>query len=296
MKKQHLGIEIDYSLDKEIPEQGYALLTGKGFYKKDHEKSPQESFARASNCYAFGDQEFAQRIYNAASKQWFTFASPVLSTAVEHEYPRKLEFGEVKTYLKENVKPDGLPISCFLSYIPDSKEGLVSTRSEVSWLSMSGGGVGVFAGMRSPDEKSTGVMAHLKGYDADSLSYKQTASRRGSIAAYLDVDHPEIVNFVGMRDPLGGDPNKKCLNLNNAVNITDEFMSKVVKGEDYELIDPKHGPTGRMLSARDVYNKILEMRFETGEPYINFINTVNKGIPEWITNPAYTVKQSNLCN
>lgn len=292
---KYLGIDIDYSRDDLLPEQGYVMLTKKGFYKKENEKSPQESFARAATCYSYGDLDLAQRLYNAVSKQWFTFASPVLSNAVSHEYPFKLEFKDVQDYLKNNVKPDGLPISCFLSYIPDTREGLVKARAETSWLSMLGGGVGVYAGMRGVDEKSTGVMAHMKCYDSDSKAYKQGESRRGSYAAYLPIDHPEILNFIDMRSPVGGDSNLKCFNLNNAVNITDDFMRKVVAGESYELVDPKHGPTGRMLDAREVWHKILEVRKDTGEPYLQFIDTVNKNIPEWVTNRNYKVIQSNLC-
>lgn len=292
----YLGIEIDYSKDDLLPEQGYVMLTKKGFYKKGKEKSPQESFARAATCFAFGDLDFAQRIYKAVSNKWFTFASPVLSNAVEHIYPEKLEFSQVRNYLKEHIKPEGLPISCFLSYIPDTREGLVKARAETSWLSMLGGGVGVYAGMRSVDEKSTGVMAHMKGYDADSKAYKQGETRRGSFASYLPIDHPEILNFIDMRNPVGGDPNLKCFNLNNAVNITDDFMQKVINGEQYELVDPKHGATGRFLEAREVWHKILEVRKDTGEPYIEFIDTVNDNIPKWITNRAYHVSQSNLCN
>jgi len=295
--QEYLGIIIDYNRDKDIPEQGLSLLTGKGFYKKEHETSPQQTFARAATSYCFGDYEFAQRIYDYASKGYFTFASPVLSNASEITWPTfsDNEFDEAGDWLEDNVDPDGMPISCFLSYIPDTRSGLVETRSEAAWLSMMGGGVGVYASNRSPDEKSTGVMAHLRGYDADTLSYKQTASRRGSMAAYLDIDHPEILNFITMRSPTGGDANKKCFNINNAVNITDAFMQAVIDGEEYELIDPKHGPTGRKLDAREVWELLLETRYDTGEPYIMFKDTVNRSIPDWITRPLYNVSQSNLC-
>lgn len=295
--QEYLGIVIDYSRDNQIPEQGLALLTGKGFYKKPYENSPQESFARAATCYSFGDYDFAQRIYDYVSKGWFTFASPVLSNAVDVEWPTfsPEQFEDASDWLTENVEPDGMPISCFLSFIPDTKEGLVEARSETAWLSMYGGGIGVYASNRSPDEKSTGVMAHLRGYDADTLSYKQTASRRGSAAAYLDIDHPEIMSFIQMRNPIGGDQNKKCFNLNNAVNISDKFMEAVIGGEKYELIDPKHGATGRFLDAREVWEEIMLTRYETGEPYIMFKDTVNRNIPEWITHPLYSVSQSNLC-
>lgn len=296
MIKKYLGINIDYSKDNIIPEQGYAMLTKKGFYKKEGEESPQESFARAATCYSFGDLELAQRIYDAVSNQWFTFASPVLSNAVKHTYPEGLDFNDVQHYLKENVKPDGLPISCFLSYIPDTRQGLVEASSECRWLSMNGGGVGMYAGMRGVDEKSTGVMAHMKTYDADAKAYKQGETRRGSYAAYLPINHPEILSFIDMRNPIGGDPNFKCFNLNNGINITDDFMMKVVDGEEFELVDPKHGGTGRFLDAREVWMKILEVRKDTGEPYLEFIDTVNDKIPAWVTNRNYKVVQSNLCN
>lgn len=296
--QSYLGIIIDYDRDQDIPEQGKALLTGKGFYKKEHETSPQQSYARAATCYSFGDDEFAQRIYDYVSKGWFTFASPVLSNATEVNWPsfNEGQFEEASEWLSENVFPSGMPISCFLSYIPDTKEGLVSSRNETAWLSMLGGGIGIYAANRSPDEKSTGVMAHMKGYDADALSYKQSEARRGSIAAYMDIDHPEIISFIEMRNPVGGDHNQKCFNINNAVNISDDFMKKVIAGEEYGLIDPKHGPTNRFLDAREVWELLLQTRFETGEPYIMFKDTVNRSIPEWITHPFYQVSQSNLCS
>lgn len=294
--EKYLGITIDYSKDKNIPEQGLAYLTGDGFYKQENEYSPQQTYARASTSYCFGDYDFAQRIYNYVSNGWFMFASPVLSNAVEIDWPKTKDFHKAASWLKKNVKPRGLPISCFLGVISDSKEGLVETRKEASWLSMMGGGVGLYAANRSPDRLSTGVMSHLRGYDADTLSYRQTSTRRGSMAVYLDVTHPEIVQFIQMRNPVGGDQNKKCFNLNNAVNIPDSFMQAVIKGEKYELIDPKHGATGKFLDAREVWEEMLKLRYETGEPYMNFIDTVNRNIPSWITKPTYRVVQSNLCS
>lgn len=291
------GIIIDYARDQIIPEKGLVMLTSKGFYKKEHEDSPQQTFARAATSYCFGDYELAQRIVDGASKQWFTNASPVLSNAVDIEWPTftKDQFEEAGDWLEENVTADGLPISCFLSQVGDNKQSLVESYSEASWLSMMGGGLGIYMGNRSPDEKSTGAMAHLRTYDASALAYKQTETRRGSIGVYMDVTHPEIISFLEMRNPVGGDANKKCFNLNNAVNITDKFMKAVINGEDYELIDPKHGATGRMLKARDVWELIMQMRYETGEPYLNFIDTINRNIPDCITKPTYKVVQSNLC-
>jgi len=294
---KYLGIEIDYSRDNTIPEKGLEMLTKNGFYKKPNEDSPQESFARAATCFSFGDYELAQRVYDGISKRWGMYASPVLSNAVDVNWPvfTNEQFEQAGDWLESNVKPDGLPISCFLVKIPDTKEGLVAASAEAKWLSMMGGGIGIYSANRSPDEKSTGVMAHLKGYDADTLAYKQTASRRGSIGAYLDIDHPEIHTFLQMRNPVGGDMNKKCFNLNNAVNINDKFMNAVINGEKYELIDPKHGNTGNFLDAREVWEEILKLRYETGEPYLNFVDTVNRNLPKQIKNPLYKVVQSNLC-
>lgn len=295
--REYNSIVIDYSRDKDLPEQGRVMLTKKGFYKKDGEDSPQETFARAATCYCFGDYDLAQRIYDAASKKWFTNASPVLTNAVNIDWPTftKDQFEEAGDWLEENIEPEGMPISCFLPLVPDTKEGLVETRSETEWLSMMGGGVGVYMSNRAPDEKSTGVMAHLKGYDADALAYKQTESRRGSIAAYLDITHPEILAFIDMRNPTGGDVNKKCMNLNHGINVTDDFMVKALTGQKYELIDPKHGNTGQFLNAKEVWELILDSRYATGEPYLHFIDTVNRNLPRWITKPTYHVRQSNLC-
>lgn len=299
---KYLGIEIDYQRDHLLPEQGKVMLTKKGFYKKEHENSPQEGFARASTCYCFGDYDFAQRMYDYMSLHYFTNASPVLSNAQEINWAGAegilvdKSFKGYGDFLESNYEADGLPISCFLSLIPDTKEGLIASATETRCISMNGGGIGIFPSMRSPDEKSTGVMAHMRGYDADALSYKQTESRRGSIASYMDIDHPEILSFMDMRNPVGGDANTKCFNLNNGVNIPDSFMHKMFAGESYELIDPKHGATGRFLDAREVWDKLMDLRYETGEPFIQFIDTVNRNLPSQIRRPLYKVRQSNLCS
>ncbi|NQZ74599.1 MAG: hypothetical protein HRT61_00545 [Ekhidna sp.] len=298
-KTKYLGIDIDYSRDSLLPEQGFEMLTREGFYRMEHETSPQQGYARAATAYCFGDYEFAQRMYDHMSLLRFTPASPVLSNAQEVRWPEKCqgrsEFSHFANWLSYKVTPRGLPISCFLTMIPDTKEGLLSASNETRSISMNGGGIGIAPTMRAPDKKSTGVMAHMKGYDADALAYKQTESRRGSIAAYLNIDHPEIMSFITMREPIGGDANKKCFNLNNGVNIPDSFMYAMFAGEKYELIDPKHGATGRFLDAGEVWEKLLDLRYETGEPFLNFIDTVNGNLPEWITNPDYKVLQSNLC-
>lgn len=297
---KYLGINIDYSRDNKIPEQGMKLLTEEGMYKIEGETSPQQGYARAATAYCFGDYAFAQRMYDYMSNLWFTPASPVLSNAVEIKWPeyhhKYMKFEKLAKWLKANVTPRGMPISCFLSMIPDTKEGLVESSKEAQCISMNGGGIGIMPNIRSPDKKSTGVMAHMRTYDAYALAYKQTESRRGSIAAYVDITNPEILAFMSMRDPVGGDANKKCFNLNNGVNITDDFMNKMFKGEDVELVDVKYGPTGRFIPARELWDNLMDLRFETGEPFIQFVDTVNRNLPKQITNPNYKVIQSNLCS
>lgn len=298
-KRKYLGIEIDYSRDRLIPEQGMAMLQGEGFYKIDGEESPQETFARAATCYSFGDMEFAQRIYDYVSLQDFMYASPVCSNAVEIMWPEfgEHEFDKAGEWLAANVKASSMPISCFLSMIDDSKKGLTTTDAEAKELSMAGGGVGIFMGNRAPDDKSTGIVNHSAVYDAMVDAYRQRATRRGSIALYADVNHPEVRPFMSLRDPTaGGSDAKKCFSINNALNLTDDFMHKVIKGEKFELVDPKHGGTGRFEDARQLFEDMMQTRKDTGEPYCLFIDTVNRNIPKRITNPRYRVRQSNLCS
>jgi ribonucleoside-diphosphate reductase alpha chain len=195
-----------------------------------------------------------------------------------------------------------MPISCFLNYIEDTAEGLVDNLSETNWLSMLGGGVGIGFGIRSADDKSTGVMPHLKIYDASSLAYRQGRTRRGSYAAYLDVSHPDIIAFLEMRKPTG-DPNVRCLNLHHGINITDDFMSIIENcmldsnaNDDWELKDPHTGEVREIVSAKHLWQMILELRMHTGEPYIHYIDTSNKHLPEFLKNKGLKVHQSNLCS
>lgn len=298
-KVKYLGIEIDYSRDKLIPEQGFAMLTGEGFYKKDGEESPQETFARAATCYSFGDYAFAQRIYDYVSQTDFMYASPVCSNAVEINWPEFTEeqFELAGDWLETHVEADGMPISCFLNQIVDSKAGLTINDAETKELSMAGGGVGIYMGQRAPDVKSTGIMQHASVYDAMVGAYRQRATRRGSIALYADISHPEVRPFMHMRDPTsGGADSKKCFDINNALNIPDAFMEAVIKGDKWQLIDPKHGPLDRYEDARNLFETLMQVRKDTGEPYMLFIDTVNRNLPKQITNPRYRVDHSNLCS
>ena len=272
------GIRVDYSRDNLFDELGLKRL--KESYMKDEEKSPQERFAYVS--LAFGsNSEHAQRLYEYSSKHWLSYSTPILS------------FGRSKR---------GLPISCFLPYLDDSAEGLVDTLSEVNWLSMLGGGVGIGIGIRSADDKSVGVMPHLRTYDASSLAYRQGRTRRGSYAAYLDISHPDILLFLDMRKPTG-DPNMRALNLHHGVNITDDFMHIIEKcmidskaDDTFELKDPHDGTVREKVSARELWQRILELRMQTGEPYIHFLSTSNKAMPEFQKKLGLSIKQSNLCS
>jgi ribonucleoside-diphosphate reductase alpha chain len=272
-----MGIELDYSRDNLIDELGHKRL--RESYMKPEESSPQERFAFVSKSFA-SNEEHAQRLYDYASKQWLSYSTPILS------------FGRTK---------NGLPKSCFLSYIHDSSEGLIDTLSETNWLSMLGGGVGIGFGIRSPGEKSTGVMPHLKIYDASSLAYRQGSTRRGSYAAYLDISHPEILNFLEIRKPTG-DQNLRCLNLHHGINICDDFMEIIEKcmvdpnfDDSWALRDPNNPKVVEVVSARMLWQKILELRITTGEPYIHFISTSNRALPEWLKKKGLKITQSNLC-
>ncbi len=271
-------IKLDLSRDKLFDELGLKRL--RESYMREDEDSPQERFAYVSSAFASNEQH-AQRLYNYASKHWLSYSTPILS------------FGRSKR---------GLPISCFLPYLHDSAEGLVDTLSEVNWLSMLGGGVGLGIGIRSADDKSVGVMPHLRTYDASSLAYRQGRTRRGSYAAYLDISHPDILIFLEMRKPTG-DQNMRCQNLHHGINITDDFMkiienSMVDKDFDdtWELKDPHSGEVRDTIPARELWQRILEMRMLTGEPYIHFIDTSNRLMPEFQKNLGLSIKQSNLCS
>lgn len=272
------GIKVDYSRDGLFDKLGLLRLSES--YMKEDETSPQERFAYVSN--AFGSNpEHAQRLYEYSSKHWLSYSTPILS------------FGRSKR---------GLPISCFLPYLDDSAEGLVNTLSEVNWLSMLGGGVGIGIGIRSADDKSVGVMPHLRTYDASSLAYRQGRTRRGSYAAYLDISHPDILIFLDMRKPTG-DPNMRALNLHHGINITDDFMLLVEKcmqdrdiDDGWELKDPHTQEVREVVSARDLWQRILELRMQTGEPYLHFIDTSNRNMPEFQKKLGLSIKQSNLCS
>jgi len=277
-KEDFLGIQIDRARDNLFDKLGIQRLQES--YMREDEESPQERFAFVSTTFA-SNIEHAQRLYEYSSKHWLSYSTPILS------------FGRSNK---------GMPISCFLNYINDTAEGLVENLSETNWLSMLGGGVGIGFGIRSSDDKSTGVMPHLKTYDSSCLAYRQGKTRRGSYATYLDISHPDIIMFLEMRKPTG-DQNIRCLNLHHGVNISDRFMELIERcmgdenaDDSWRLIDPHSGVVKDTVSAKALWQKILEMRMETGEPYIHYIDTSNRHLPEFQKEKGLRIHQSNLCS
>ncbi len=272
-----MALDLDFSRDELI--QGVSFKRLRESYMRDDEESPQERFAYVAEAFA-SNPAHAQRIYDYASRHWLSFSTPILS------------FGRSKK---------GLPISCFEAFMQDTAEGLVDTLSEVNWLSMLGGGVGIHINIRSADDKSVGVMPHLKIYDAACLAYRQGRTRRGSYAAFLSIDHPDIVQFIEMRKPTG-DQNMRALNLHHGVCIPDRFMRLIEQSmldsdadDSWELKDPNSQEVREVVSARDLWQRILEMRMQTGEPYVVFIDAANRALPSWFADQNLKINGSNLC-
>ena len=273
-----MPIQIDVTRNELLSDQAMTLL--QEYYMIDGEESPQDAFARASEAYSYGDDEFAQRIYDYASKQWFMFASPVLSNA-----PAR------------GAEPKGLPISCFLTYVGDNLPSLIAHNSEVAWLSVKGGGVGGhWSDVRAVSDISPGPMPFMKVVDSQMTAYKQGKTRKGSYAAYMDVSHPDIIEFVNSKVPTGGDINRKLFNMFNAVNVPDGFMQAVVDGDKWELKCPSTGKVRESVPARELWQRIMEVRFRTGSPYVNFIDTANAGLPTSQKEMGLKIHGSNLCN
>jgi ribonucleoside-diphosphate reductase alpha chain len=276
-----MTVEIDYDRDNLLTDYAVGML--KDFYMIESEQSPQDAYARASTAWSMYkgqlDEVLARRLYEYVSKKWFMFASPVLSNAPSDE-----------------GKSKGLPISCFLTYVPDTLEGLIEHSSELRWLSVMGGGVGGHWGdVRTVSDIAPGPIPFMHTVDADMIAYRQGKTRKGSYAAYLDVHHPDIVEFLNIRIPTG-DVQRKALNIHNAINITDEFMAAVLNNTNFDLRDPKDGIVKESINARKLWERILEVRFRTGEPYLNFIDTANRALPMPLKEKGLKIHGSNLCN
>jgi ribonucleoside-diphosphate reductase alpha chain len=272
-----MTIVVDYTRNELLSEQAATLLND--YYCRDGE-DPQDAYARAALAYCRNDHELAQRIYDYASKGWFMFSSPLLSNAPA-----------------QGEKVRGLPISCFLNYVPDSLDGLINHTSELRWLSVKGGGVGGhWSDVRSVSDVAPSPIPFLKTVDSDMTAYRQGKTRKGSYAAYMNISHPDIVEFINIRVPTGGDPNRKAFNLHNAVNIPDAFMDAVMSDSDWDLIDPADLTVRETVKARDLWERLLDIRFRTGEPYLNFIDEANRHLPPSMKDKGLKIHGSNLCN
>lgn len=270
-------VKLDRSRDALLTDFGRAtlddryLLPGEGY---------QDLFARVASYYG-DNQAHAQRLYDYISKMWFMPATPVLSNGGTDR---------------------GLPISCFLNEATDSLDGIVGLWNENVWLASKGGGIGSYWGnLRSIGEKvgqngkTSGIIPFIRVMDSLTLAISQGSLRRGSAAVYLPVWHPEIEEFVDMRRPTGGDPNRKALNLHHGVLISDDFMRAVEKDEMWGLRSPKDNSVVRSISARALWIRILTTRIEQGEPYIIYSDHVNNARPEQHKLAGLEVKTSNLC-
>ena len=282
--QEYLGIKIDYGREKNLDKFSLNTLIDRYFWEE--ETYAQEAYARAS---IFGstykgtvDYDMAQRLYEYSSRNWFMFSTPILSNG-----------GTTR----------GLPISCFLNYVPDSRHGLSDHYDENIWLSSSGGGIGGYWGevrsngiATSNGSRSTGSIPFMHVVDSQMLAFNQGVTRRGSYAAYMDISHPEIEEFINMRKPTGGDLNRKCLNLHNAVNITNKFLEAVKNNDEWRLVDPKTKEAVKIIRARDLWWQLLNVRIETGEPYIINIDNCNDALPKEQKELGLEIKQSNLCS
>ncbi|MCC3861923.1 ribonucleoside-diphosphate reductase subunit alpha [Pseudemcibacter aquimaris] len=275
--KDHARVKTDDRRDDLLTDFGKATLTDRYLMPGE---DYQDMFARVASYY--GDNEaHSQRLYDYISKLWFMPATPVLSN------------GGTKR---------GLPISCFLNEANDSLSGIVELWNENVWLASKGGGIGSFWGnLRSIGEnvstngKTSGIIPFIRVMDSQTLAISQGSLRRGSAAVYLPISHPEIEEFVEIRRPTGGDPNRKALNLHHGVAVSNDFMRAVEKDEEWALTSPHDGTVQRTISARELWIRILTARIETGEPYILNIDHVNKATPEHHKLAGLNVKTSNLC-
>ena len=273
-----ITIKIDRSKDANLTDFGKATLTDR--YLGQNE-SFQDLFARVASVYA-DDNLHAQRIYNYISNLWFMPATPVLSNGGTER---------------------GLPISCFLNEANDSLKGITDLWEENVWLAARGGGIGSYWGnLRSIGEKigkvgkTSGIIPFIKVMDSLTLAISQGSLRRGSAACYLQIDHPEIEEFIEMRRPTGGDVNRRSLNLHHGVLVSDDFMRAVETDSQWALRSPNDGSVQSTISARNLWIRLLTARVETGEPYVVYIDTVNRQIPQHHKLAGLKVKTSNLCS
>lgn len=279
------GLTLKPENDKKFTYFGLENLRER-YFLRDAEgeicEQPQTFFARVATGMSRGDASLAQELYEIMSNLWFMPATPVL-----------MNIGTSK----------GLPISCFLNSVPDSLEGIFDIYRENAFLAKYGGGIGTDwsqlrgqnAPLKSSGLKSSGVIPFLKIMDSETIAISRNSNRRGAAAAYLRIDHPDIEDFIEIRKPTGGDQDRRALNIHHGLVITDKFMEAVEKDEEYELVDPHYGTVTKTLNALEIWRKVLTIRAETGEPYLLFIDTVNRAVPQHHQDKGLLVRQSNLC-
>jgi ribonucleoside-diphosphate reductase alpha chain len=270
-------VEVDRARDALLTDFGKTTLEDRYLLPGE---SYQDMFARVATAFA-DDADHAQRVYDYMSRLWFMPSTPVLSNGGAER---------------------GLPISCFLNSVSDSLDGILGVWNENVWLAANGGGIGTYwGGVRSIGEKvkgqgqTSGIIPFIRVMDSLTLAISQGSLRRGSAAVYLDIHHPEIEEFLEIRKP-SGDFNRKSLNLHHGISITDAFMHAVRDGAKFGLRSPKTGEVVREVDARNLWQKVLELRLQTGEPYLIFSDTVNRAMPQHQRELGLTVRQSNLCS
>ncbi|MFN5643707.1 MAG: ribonucleoside-diphosphate reductase subunit alpha [Sphingomonadales bacterium] len=273
---RRFNVVTDTSRDELLTEFGKETLKDRYLLPGENY---QDLFARVADAFA-DDQDHAQRLYDYISKLWFMPATPVLSNGGTGR---------------------GLPISCYLNSVDDSLEGIVNTWNENVWLASRGGGIGTYWGsVRGIGEpvglngKTSGIIPFVRVMDSLTLAISQGSLRRGSAACYLDISHPEIEEFLEIRKP-SGDFNRKALNLHHGVLVSDDFMEAVREGSEFNLVSPKDGSVRGSVDARSLFQKLVETRLATGEPYIIFSDTVNKSMPKHHQELGLKVSTSNLC-
>lgn len=299
------GIEIFPERDSNLTEEGLNLL--KKFYAADKGESAQTALARTMNNFCYGDTAMAQRLYDAASKQWWFPSSPPLSNAVDGTWNEAVtshpEFWKPENkQMRKNAwigkQPKAMPISCFLTHLGDSIKSQMKASAEIKLLSVMGGGTSLQSRIRATTEVAPGPVPFIKTVDGDMGYWRQGKNRRGSCAVYLDVNHPDIIEFIKMRTPSGGDANRKIVNrsgVHHGVNFTKEFANAVKYNLDFELKCPHTGEVREVVKARDIWEAWLEARELTGEPYFYHIDNANEQLNEFQKKKNLKNYGSNLC-
>ncbi|HET8689171.1 MAG TPA: ribonucleoside-diphosphate reductase subunit alpha [Methanosarcina sp.] len=302
---KHIKLEVER--DSLFSDEGKNLLNR---YYSDGKEGVQRAIARAAYNYCYGDNDLAQFIYDAASKHWFFYSSPILSNAIDGDWAPNVDYRSKEFWADGNTmlrtgafvpreKQRGLPISCFGTLLGDSIKEQIEASSEVSLLSVAGGGTSLHSRIRAVSDKAPGPIAYLKTIDGAMGYYRQGKTRRGSCAVYMDISHPDIIEFIHIRRLAGGDIARKVINrqsVHHGINITNAFVEAVDNNLDWELVDPATNTVREVLPARQLWEQILKVREETGEPYLWFVDVANEALPEVQKRLGLRNHGSNLCS